>query len=792
MLDKKNITLRVLLLLAVAMLIVYFMPREKHFTYNYSIGTPWKYSRIIAEYDFPIYKSEEKVHAEYDSIIRHMHPLFDHNESVSQVQVAKLKTKIAESGNTAGASILVKLLNDVYDKGVVSEHDYNRVSDSVLNISVVYDKGVSAQVISVSSLYSPRTAYEYIVHSMDSLQLSREWLANNDLNLYITPNLMMNEERTNSLRNDALKHLSSSSGMVMSGEKIIDRGEIVTAHTYEVLKSLEKETDKRDSGNDSLLLMLGQYLCVVILLSVFVVYLWLYRSDYIKSWQSVFFLLTLILLFSVAASYSLQTNELNVYIVPFAIVPIFVRVFMDSRTAFATMLIIVSVCSLSLHNPYEFMLLEMVAGFVAIFSLKELTSRSQMIRSVTYITLVTALTKLGYDLSQGFILSTIEASWYMRIAANGLLLLFAYPLMLLFEKIFGMVSSVTLVELSNVNTPLLRQMSKEAQGTFNHSMQVANLATEVAAKIGADVQLVRTAALYHDIGKLKNPVFFTENQADINPHDKLKETQSAQIVIQHVTYGLELANKYRLPAVIKDCIATHHGCGKTRFFYINYVKNNPDVEVNESLFSYPGPNPHTKEQAILMMTDAVEAASRSLKEINEESLRKLVDNIIEQQTKDGFFRDCPITFADITVAKDVLVTCLKTIYHTRISYPKFDDDDKEAPVVAASSPLAANSPTLATNASTLATNSSSVVTTPTMATETGQSVNAIGQSANAIGQSANAIGQSANTIGQSANAIGQSANTIGQSANATVTPGQPETATPPSDGAEAERPGIKL
>ncbi|MGN1213295.1 MAG: HD family phosphohydrolase, partial [Bacteroidaceae bacterium] len=446
---------------------------------------------------------------------------------------------------------------------------------------------------------------------------------------------------------------------------------IVTPATIKVLHSLERESEKRSSSSaDKMLVFAGQFLCVIVLLSIFFTYIMLYRRDYIDEFRPMLFLLSLILIFSVATSYVQQYNEQNIYMVPFAIVAIFVRVFLDSRTAFVMMLLIIGICSLSIHSSYEFMILEIVASLTAIYSLKELTSRSQLFRSVLLVTGVTALIKLGYDLSQGFFLSTFDLSWYMRIAINGVLMLFAYPLMLLFEKMFGFISSVTLVELSNVNSTLMRRLSKEAQGTFNHSMQVSNLATEVALKLDANVQLVRTAALYHDIGKLNNPTFFTENQAGgINPHDNLPEEQSAQIIIRHVTDGMDMADKHRLPSVIKECIATHHGRNKAKYFYINYVNKHPDEPVNEELFTYPGPNPQTKEQAILMMADSVEAASRSLKEITEESLRKLVDNIVDTQVKDGCFRDCPITFRDVAVAKDVLVANLKTVYHTRISYP---------------------------------------------------------------------------------------------------------------------------
>ena len=666
---------RILLVVVCAVIIVYFMPHEHNFTYDYAVGKPWKYSQIIAEYDFPIYKSEAQLKTERDSVLRNLKPFFKHDSSVGELQVDNFKrdfsTNLSLLLNHKERLLLTRLLASAYDRGITSQHDYSLVADSVKAISIV--SGGAAQVKAVSTILSPRLAYEMIVHKADSLHLSKEVVARCNLNNYIAPNLVYDSERTALVRKEALSNIVPSHGLVQSGQKIIDRGEIVTEHTMKVLLSLQKETEKRsDSGTEAVLLILGQFLCVLLLLNMFMAYLVLYRPDYARELRSVGLLLSLILLFTVAAQLVQQPTELNVYMVPFAIVPIFIRVFMDSRTAFAATVIIVSICSLSLHSPYEFMLLEIVAGLTAIYSLKELTSRSQLFRSVLLITALTALIKLGYDLSQGFILSTIDPSWYERIAISGVLLLFAYPLMLLFEKLFGFISSVTLVELSNVNTPLLRQMSKEAQGTFNHSMQVANLSAEVAGKIGANVQLVRTAALYHDIGKLQNPAFFTENQSGTNPHDNLPEEQSAQIIIRHVTDGIEMAEKHRLPSVIKECIATHHGRSKAKYFYVNYVNKHPEEPVNEELFTYPGPNPQTKEQAILMMADSTEAASRSLPEKTEASIRDLVSKIIDQQVADGCFSNCPITFQDVATAKEVLVSSLKTIYHARISYPDLD------------------------------------------------------------------------------------------------------------------------
>ena len=365
----------------------------------------------------------------------------------------------------------------------------------------------------------------------------------------------------------------------------------------------------------------------------------------------------------------IRNTFIHVYILPYAMVPIFIRVFMDSRTAFMTHFTMVLVCASMLQHPFEFTVVEAVAGLVAITSLRELSQRSQLFRTAIFITLACMIVNLAFDWIRATAITQIDYSTYNYIIVNGIALLFAYPLLYIIEKAFGFTSDITLIELSNTNSELLRRMSEIAPGTFNHSIQVANLAGEIANKIGAKAQLVRTGALYHDIGKLTNPIYFTENQSGIDPHEMLSDIESAQIIISHVTEGLKMADKYNLPQVIRDFISTHHGLGKAKFFYIRYKNEHPDAPVDDLLFTYPGPNPFTREHACLMMADSVEAASRSLPDYTEQSIRKLVEMIIDTQVSEGYFRECPITFRDIQYAKTVLIEKLKTIYHTRVSYP---------------------------------------------------------------------------------------------------------------------------
>ena len=380
-------------------------------------------------------------------------------------------------------------------------------------------------------------------------------------------------------------------------------------------------------------------------------------------------LYSLIVIFSLLTGLMVRNTIAHVYIIPYAMVPIFTRVFMDSRTAIITHVAMVLICALMLQHPMEYIVVEPLAGMAAVYSLRDLQFRSQLYKTAIIDTIVAMTMHFAFDLIPISAFSEFDMSYYNYLIINGILLLFAYPLLYLLEKTFGFISDITLIELSNSNNPLLRRMSEVAPGTFQHSIQVGNLASEIANKIGAKAQLVRTGALYHDIGKTINPIYFTENQSGINPHEDLSYIESAQIIISHVTEGLKMAERSGLPSIIKDFICTHHGQGKAKYFYVKYKNEHPDEEVDELLFTYPGPNPFTREQAILMMADATEAASRSLPDYTEKSIRELVNRLIDGMVAEGFFRECPITFRDITYAKTVLCEKLKTIYHARVSYP---------------------------------------------------------------------------------------------------------------------------
>ena len=671
---NRDLLYKALIFIVSVAFITYFLPRDSKFNYQFDIDKPWKYGQLMATFDFPIYKSEEVVKREQDSLLRRFQPYYSLDKQVEKDVLGRLRNDFPQRLRAILPSSdylrhIERKLSEVYRAGILPTETLTKLrTDSIAAIRIVSDKMASQQPL--SHLYSVKEAYHYLLYA-DTLHYSPYILKQCALNEYLYPNLIYDEQRTATARDEMLGSYSWANGLVLSGQKIIDRGEIVTPETYNILESLRRESIERSEGLGQKRLVLGgQLLFVSLYILCFMLYLDIFRPQYYRRRRSLLLLFAIIIAFSVITSLMVANHVLNVYILPYAMLPIILRVFLDSRTAFMATVVTVLLCSICLRYPHEFILLQTLAGMMAIFSLRELSQRSQLIHTAALVILTYVLLYFAFELITENDLSKLNVRMYTYFVINGILLLFTYPLLFLLEKTFGFTSNVTLVELSNINTPLLRRMSETAPGTFQHSMQMANLAAEAANRIGANSQLVRTGALYHDIGKMENPVFFTENQSGVNPHKNLSYEQSAHVVISHVTDGLRLAEKYNLPQVIRDFITTHHGLGKTKYFYISWKNEHPGQEPDEQLFSYPGPNPFTQEQAILMMADSVEAASRSLPEYTEESIGALVEKIIDSQVSEGYFRNCPITFQDIATVKAVFKEKLKTIYHTRVSYPE--------------------------------------------------------------------------------------------------------------------------
>ncbi|WP_071147767.1 HD family phosphohydrolase [Bacteroides ihuae] len=671
----KDLLYKALIFMGTVALIVYFLPREGTFNYQFDINKPWKYGQLMATFDFPIYKDDAVVKHEQDSILAFFQPYYQLDKGIEKKAIKKLKENFKLHLNKVVPSVnyihhIEKTIDELYKVGIVSTEDIKKIQkDNTSSIMVVDSKLANQRP--TKGLFTVKSAYEYLL-SADTLHHKKEVLRRCALNEYISPNLSFDEQRTKTAKKDILDDYSWANGVVQSGQKIIDRGEIVDKKMYNILTSLRKESIKRsESIGQKQVILGGQILFIGILMLCFMLYLELFRKDYYERKGSLPLLFSLIIFYCVVTALMIRNNIFSVYVIPYAMLPVITRIFLDSRTAFLAHVITILACSITLRYPHEFILLQLTAGLIAIYSLRELSQRSQLFRTAFLVILTYVALYFSFELITESDLSKLNTSMYTYFVINGILLLFTYPLLFLFEKVFSFTSNVTLVELSNINNHLLRKLSETVPGTFQHSLQVANLAAEAAIRVDAKSQLVRTGALYHDIGKMENPAFFTENQSSgINPHEKLSYEQSAQIVISHVTDGLRLAEKNNLPKAIRDFITTHHGRGKTKFFYISWKNEHPNEEPDEELFTYPGPNPFSKETAILMMADGVEAASRSLPEYTEESISNLVEKIIDSQVDEGYFKECPITFKDISTIKDVFKEKLRTIYHTRISYPE--------------------------------------------------------------------------------------------------------------------------
>ena len=668
-------------LLVSVVTLIYFLPRESKFGYVYELNKPWHYPQLIASYDFVIYKTDDEVKRERDSVVRQFVPYYRVDSLVAEKQIAALR-KDFYAGKFRGVPVyylprLVENMRQIYARGILDVSDYEgflKGDSRVLRLI----RGQEATTGEVENFFTIRTAYDYLLNR-DKGALSQEALRECNLNDYLAVNVKNDTAKNRLELQSELSQVSDNIGMVQSGQLVIDRGQIVNSEHMRILNSLKKESELRmDPSRGYWFIFAGQVIFVILFISLLFTYLKLFRRDYFSSPHSVLLLFSFVTVFPIITYLMMGHHFYSVYLVPYALIPIFVRIFMDSRTSFMAVVTSSLLSALSLHSPFEFVLWQIVTGATVIYSLRELTERSQLLRTVLAVVVVGLVISIGYDLSQGLNGDAFDRSRIVYMIIGGILLLFAYPLMYFVEKLFGFTSSVTLVELTNTNNPILRKMSKVAQGTFNHSMQVSNLAAEVADKIGAKAQLARTGALYHDIGKVLNPAFFTENQSGVNPHDTISEERSAQIIINHVTDGLRLAEKYHLPQVIKEFIRTHHGTGLVKYFYIQYCNKHVGEPVDEDAFRYPGPNPQTREQAVVMMCDSVEAASRSLKEYTEESITQLVNRIVDSQLAEGHFKECPITFRDIADAKRTLIDSLKTIYHTRISYPEIKKPTDQA------------------------------------------------------------------------------------------------------------------
>ena len=658
------------LFVLLVILIVMLYPSEDKFKYQFEIGKPWTYELITASFDFPIYKSEKQIAKEKEDILKDYTPYYKLDTTIINSQINKLLSDLQKKGETSPRipNYIRSKFRTIYTTGIISVDDYNKLLENKKeNISCILPNRVT-HIIPIGKIYTPRKAYEEIINDAPIS------LKSYDINMYLSENMKFDSITSEISKADMLKNLSLSSGMVQSGERIIDRGEIVTPSNFMVLRSLKIESEKRKTSlQQSSIVIVGEIVMILGLITLLFLYIYLFRPRIYDSLSNIVFILLVILLVVSLTAFTIRYTALSYYMVPFALLPIIIRVFFDARTSLFAHIITVLIISFMVDNAFQFALLQITIGMVAVSSLKDMSQRSQLAQSALYIFISYVLMYLAFEcISEGDI-NRINWQYIIYFAISSVFLLFAYVLIYLFEKIFNLISSVTLVELTNINSDLMIQFSELAPGTFQHSMQVSNLATEAAKKINANSLLVRTGALYHDIGKIKHPECFIENQmGGKNPMTEIDYEEASKIIINHVSDGIEIAKKYHLPEQIINFITTHHGFGKTKYFYNSFINANPGVKPNDEVFTYPGPLPNNKETAILMMADAVEARSRSLTEYTEASIDQMVEDMIDGQIAEGEFKDAPITFRDVELVKSVFKEKIKNIYHNRIKYPELN------------------------------------------------------------------------------------------------------------------------
>ena len=667
--SKKTIIRSLMFIISVG-IILYFLPRKNERQYLYEVNRPWSYSLLTAPFDIPIQLDSIRVQEVKDSINNVFIPVYKRNndDSKAAIDAYSLALNANQSVSIYEKAKLINALKEIYNNGIVDLNTYNAITSGKLSRMRFID-GNRIINKSTNNLLSARKAYTTIDSLLKSESLNTS-IAATELSKFLAPNISYDSIESNRLYQDICQKAMAPIGIIQNGERIIDRGEKVTPQLYTILQTYEQMLQERKANkHQQIYPVLGQLLFVIILLSALFYYLYFMRNELFANTRAMLFIMLMVVGFVVFSVAMKNTFANGLYLVPFTIIAIMMVVFFDSRTALFCLIIETMLCSSIANVAFEFIFVQFIAGVTAIYSLKELTRRSQLIQTAFLVFTAYSLSYIAVEVISSGTISGIDLRIFGIFAINSVLISFAYILIFVFEKLFGFTSIVTLVELSDINNPLLRELSEECPGTFQHSLSVSNLAYEAAHRIGANAQLVRAGALYHDIGKITNPAFFTENQHGVNPHDALNPLQSARIVIAHVTDGLKRAEKAKLPSVIKDFISEHHGCGKAKYFYNTYCNQHPDEEVDTASFIYPGPNPKSKETSILMMADTVEAASRSLPDHTPEAIENLVNRLIDSQIADGLHNDSLLSFKDVREIKESFISRLRTMYHARISYP---------------------------------------------------------------------------------------------------------------------------
>lgn len=679
--NKRTLTLLyTAVFIAATAILLLLLPREQSNKYIYEVNRPWAYQLLTAPFDIPIYLDTVSSQAIKDSINKNFEPIMVRDPEMEKERIDELSERLMKAGvhlSVLQRNRLREEIRNLYDAGIVDMNTYSSIKEGqIKGVRLLVDN--MAKPLPSSSILSSKTAYNRLDSTVRAAGM-HDALITSSLSEVLRPNLTFDSIENKRFISEAYQMALAPIGVVQQGERIIDKGDIVTPQLFTILQTFEQLAAARGAQIevDRYYTLAGQTLYLMLLFASLYIYLYFFRPDYFENFRTVLFLMLMVTAFGAFAMVMPQNVLAGVYMIPFTIVIITTLVFLDSRTAFFTYLITVLIAQTSARFPVEFMMVEFVAGLVALVSIKDLSRRSQLLRTALFVFLTYCLTFSAMEMMLSGSLVRMNTKVFGGFAVNGVLISFAYVLIFVFEKLFGFTSKVTLVELCDINNPLLRELSEECPGTFQHSMAVSNLASVAARRIGANVQLVRAGALYHDIGKLGNPVFFTENQHGVNPHDGLDPRQSAAIVIGHVTEGLRRAEQAKLPQRIRDFITQHHGAGKAKYFYTTYCNAHPDENVDPKPFSYPGPNPLSKETSILMMADAVEAASRSLSDHSPQAINNLINKIIDSQIAEGLHNNSSLSFRDIQTIKEAFSSRLRGIYHARIQYPEDTRKNKQ-------------------------------------------------------------------------------------------------------------------
>ncbi len=671
------------------LLIAYLMPREGKFQYEFQRGKVWQHPTLTAPFDFPIYKSEVELADERKQTLTSITPFYKRDSNVYRVQVSEMSSTFRtmlnqmygheadglthKEYNSLIYTLLPKLQQQVefvYNKGI---REPNSVAEGYLSnekATLVIQNGALSELAPDDECFTPQGAYQYLSSKLQPLwaegSKEQKFFAKLDMQSFLKPNLMFDEKLTTQSRMQRLASIAPTKGMVSAGQQIVAQGEVISANTYRILSSFRQEYEQRVGYSGNLwLLLLGQFLLTMFFMSALYIYIYMLGGKNPLSFKKNSFLMLLLLAFFILTLWISKTNITSVYIIPFAILPIFVSTFFDSRLALFMHYMMAMLAAFMVPNSFEFFMLTSFAGTAAVFSTRHVYQRGKLYQTMAIVFACYCLLYMVFTLIKD---GSISISWrtYFWFAINAGLMLASYQLVYIFEKIFGFTSDSTLMEISDTNHALLRELAEVAPATFQHCMQVANLAESVIRQIGGNPLLVRAGALYHDVGKMNNPIYFVENQpAGFSPHQHLEPEESASIIVRHVPDGIAIARKHSLPEVIVRFIRTHHGTSLVRYFFRTYKEKHPEA-TDFSAFQYPGPNPSTKEQGVLMMADAVEAASRALTTYTSQNIDELVESVVTSQLNGKMLDNTDLTLNDINTAKTIFKKKLQNIYHDRV------------------------------------------------------------------------------------------------------------------------------